>query len=202
MSDNYFLEQQTEYEGGAGCKSYPVHVYKHKATEFRVVVCQVPGLLCGLSVCIPTLCSDHRGSPHTLEHLVFCGSEKYPYRGYIDLMASHNLGQPMNAATYRDMTTYKFVGLCQEGAANVLPVALDHIMHPIIHDNHFATEVRGLPCLFSELPSCPHHHACCIVLLLPHIFNIYLIHCIIAANLWQQVRIGNIVHCLHININQ
>ncbi|KAJ1890469.1 hypothetical protein LPJ66_007459, partial [Kickxella alabastrina] len=141
MSDSYFLEQQTEYEGGAGCKPYPVHVYKHKATEFRVVVCQVPGLLCGLSVCIPTLCSDHRGSPHTLEHLVFCGSEKYPYRGYIDLMASHNLGQPMNAATYRDMTMYKFVGLCQEGAANVLPVALDHIMHPIIHDSHFATEV-------------------------------------------------------------
>ncbi|KAJ2727182.1 hypothetical protein GGI07_000066 [Coemansia sp. Benny D115] len=39
------------------------------------------------------------------------------------------------------MTLYKFTGLCQEGAANVLPVALDHIMHPIIRDNHFATEI-------------------------------------------------------------
>ncbi|KAJ1838605.1 hypothetical protein LPJ73_007031, partial [Coemansia sp. RSA 2703] len=65
----------------------------------------------------------------------------YPYRGYLDALASHNLGQPLNASTYKDMTLYKFVGLCQEGAANVLPAVLDHIMHPIIQDNHFATEV-------------------------------------------------------------
>ncbi|KAJ1783367.1 hypothetical protein LPJ67_004745, partial [Coemansia sp. RSA 1938] len=71
---------------------------------------------------------------------VFCGSEKYPYLGYIDAVASHNLGQPMNASTYPDMTIYKFAGLGQEGAANVLPVVLDHVMHPLIQDNHFATE--------------------------------------------------------------
>ncbi|KAJ1753942.1 hypothetical protein LPJ58_004880, partial [Coemansia sp. RSA 1591] len=72
--------------------------------------------------------------------VVFCGSEKYPYLGYIDAVASHNLGQPMNASTYPDMTIYKFAGLGQEGAANVLPVVLDHVMHPLIQDNHFATE--------------------------------------------------------------
>ncbi|KAJ2499592.1 hypothetical protein GGI11_007946, partial [Coemansia sp. RSA 2049] len=64
----------------------------------------------------------------------------YPYRGYIDVVASQNLGQPMNATTYSDMTIFKFVGLGQEAAANVLPVALDHVMHPLVQDNHFATE--------------------------------------------------------------
>ncbi|KAI8326282.1 hypothetical protein GQ54DRAFT_253351, partial [Martensiomyces pterosporus] len=73
--------------------------------------------------------------------VVFCGSEMYPFRGYIDAVASHNLGQPMNASTYNDMTLFTFDGLSQEGAANVLPVALDHIMHPLIQDSHFATEV-------------------------------------------------------------
>ncbi|KAJ1724290.1 hypothetical protein LPJ53_001442 [Coemansia erecta] len=141
MADKYILEQRTAYEGASGCSPYPVHVYKHKQSEFRVVVCPVPGLVCNMSVCMPTPCSDHKGTPHTLEHLVFCGSEKYPYRGYLDALASHNLGQPLNASTYKDMTLYKFVGLCQEGAANVLPAVLDHIMHPIIQDNHFATEV-------------------------------------------------------------
>ncbi|KAJ2751248.1 hypothetical protein GGI19_004607 [Coemansia pectinata] len=73
--------------------------------------------------------------------VVFCGSEKYPYRGYIDAVSSHNLGQPLNASTYDDMTVFKYVGLSQEGAANVLPVVLDHIMHPLIQDSQFATEV-------------------------------------------------------------
>ncbi|KAJ2787422.1 hypothetical protein GGI15_000724 [Coemansia interrupta] len=141
MADKYVLEQRTAYEGASGSSPYPVHVYKHKQSEFRVVVCPVPGLVCNMSVCMPTPCSDHKGTPHTLEHLVFCGSEKYPYRGYLDALASHNLGQPLNASTHKDMTLYKFVGLCQEGAANVLPAVLDHIMHPIIQDNHFATEV-------------------------------------------------------------
>ncbi|KAJ2747241.1 hypothetical protein GGI20_000666 [Coemansia sp. BCRC 34301] len=118
MPDNYMLEQQSSYESGSGSSEYPMRVYKHKRSEFRVVVCQVPG-----------------------PRLVFCGSEKYPYRGYIDAVSSHNLGQPMNASTYDDMTVFKFVGLSQEGAANVLPVALDHIMHPLIQDTHFATEV-------------------------------------------------------------
>ncbi|KAJ2226330.1 hypothetical protein H4R99_006703 [Coemansia sp. RSA 1722] len=141
MADRYYLEQTSEFERGAGCKPYPVHVYKHKQTEFRVVVCPIAGLICNLTVCMPTLCSDHKGTAHTLEHLVFCGSQKHPYRGYIDALASNNLGQPLNASTHKDMTLYKFVGLCQEGAANVLPAVLDHIMHPTLHDNHFATEV-------------------------------------------------------------
>ncbi|KAJ2533286.1 hypothetical protein EV175_007089 [Coemansia sp. RSA 1933] len=101
MADNYVLEQQSHYECGYDGSAFPVNVYKHRSTEFRV----------------------------------------HPYRGYIDVAASQNLGQPMNATTYSDMTIFKFVGLGQEAAANVLPVAIDHVMHPLIQDNHFATEV-------------------------------------------------------------
>ncbi|KAJ2158718.1 hypothetical protein GGF46_003559 [Coemansia sp. RSA 552] len=142
MSAKYSLERQSLYEsGGPGTTPYPVRVYKHQDTEFRVVVCQVPGPVCHMALCLPTLCADHKGKPHTLEHMVFCGSEKYPYLGYIDAAAAYNLGQPMNASTHSDMTMYKFTGLGQEGAANMLPVVLDHVMHPLIQDNHFATEV-------------------------------------------------------------
>lgn len=141
MSSNYVLEQQSCYESGTEDKEFPVFAYKHRDTEFRVVICQVPGPLCHLALCIPTLCADYKGKPHTLEHMVFCGSEKYPFRGYIDAVASHNLGQPMNATTYADMTMFTFSGLGQEGAANFLPVALDHVMHPLILDAHFTTEV-------------------------------------------------------------
>ncbi|KAJ2614491.1 hypothetical protein H4S08_001671 [Coemansia sp. RSA 1365] len=47
----------------------------------------------------------------------------------------------MNATTHCDMTVYKFTGLGQEAAANVLPAVFDHIMNPLIEDDNFATEV-------------------------------------------------------------
>jgi hypothetical protein len=31
------------------------------------------------------------GLPHTLEHLVFLGSEEYPYKGVLDLLANRSL---------------------------------------------------------------------------------------------------------------
>ncbi|KAJ1938851.1 hypothetical protein FBU59_004312, partial [Linderina macrospora] len=169
MADNYVLDDQTTFENGDR-EGFPCFVYKHRVSDFRVVVCQVPGPVCKMTVCVPTLCKDHNGKPHTLEHckytqretqgacgsicryhrllildclayvVVFCGSKAFPYRGYIDTVASHNLGVPMNATTFNDMTLFKFTGLSQQGAANVLPVALDHIMHPLLLSTHFATE--------------------------------------------------------------
>ena len=39
------------------------------------------------------------GLPHTLEHLVFLGSEKYPYKGVLDLTANRCLASGTNAWT-------------------------------------------------------------------------------------------------------
>jgi hypothetical protein len=38
-------------------------------------------------------------SPQTLEHLVFLGSKKYPYKGVLDMLASRCLAQGTNAWT-------------------------------------------------------------------------------------------------------
>ena len=39
------------------------------------------------------------GLPHTLEHLVFLGSELYPYKGVLDLLANRCLASGTNAWT-------------------------------------------------------------------------------------------------------
>lgn len=37
--------------------------------------------------------------PHTLEHLIFLGSEDYPYKGVLDLLANRCLASGTNAWT-------------------------------------------------------------------------------------------------------
>jgi len=49
---------------------------------------------------------DDDGLPHTLEHLVFLGSEDYPYKGVLDLLANRCLASGTNAWTGRYCTVH------------------------------------------------------------------------------------------------
>lgn len=44
----------------------------------------VEGPLVNAHVVVSTECESDDGLPHTLEHLVFLGSEKFPYKGVLD----------------------------------------------------------------------------------------------------------------------
>lgn len=46
------------------------------------------------------------GLPHTLEHLVFMGSKKYPFKGVLDIIANRCLASGTNAWTDQDHTAY------------------------------------------------------------------------------------------------
>ena len=56
----------------------------------------------------------HQGEPHTLEHLIFLGSEEYPYKGVLDQIANRCLARGTNAWTSSDHTAYTLncVGSC------------------------------------------------------------------------------------------
>lgn len=45
---------------------------------------------------------DDDGIPHTLEHLIFLGSEDYPFKGVLDLLANRCLASGTNAWTGND----------------------------------------------------------------------------------------------------
>jgi Zn-dependent M16 (insulinase) family peptidase len=55
---------------------------------------------------VATEAMDDDGCPHTLEHLVFLGSEDYPYKGVLDSLANRALAQGTNAWTDVDHTCY------------------------------------------------------------------------------------------------
>ncbi|OXG18692.1 cytoplasmic protein [Cryptococcus neoformans Tu401-1] len=84
---------------------------------------------------------DDTGRPHTLEHLVFLGSKQYPYKGVLDQLANRAGSNGTNAWTANDHTAYTISTAGSEGFLKMLPVYVDHILHPTITDAGFVTEV-------------------------------------------------------------
>ncbi|QRV76246.1 Zinc metalloprotease [Ceratobasidium sp. AG-Ba] len=84
------------------------------------------------------------GCPHTLEHLVFMGSEQYPYKGVLDNLANRAFSQGTNAWTDTDHTAYTISTAGGQGFLQLLPVYVDHILYPRITDADFVTEVHHI----------------------------------------------------------
>ena len=116
-------------------------IFVDKKTHMRVVVCEIPGPLCQADIIIPTECFDNKGLPHCLEHLIFMGSESFPFRGYLDKLANLCVAQGTNAWTDRDHTAYCAVTAGKEGLLRLLPVFLDHVIRPKLTDLQFQTEI-------------------------------------------------------------
>lgn len=91
---------------------------------------------------LATEAHDDDGLPHTLEHLIFLGSEDYPYKGILDLVANRCLASGTNAWTDTDHTCYTMTTAGSGGFLSLLPVYLDHILYPTLTDAGFTTEVH------------------------------------------------------------
>ncbi|XP_077994627.1 uncharacterized protein C05D11.1-like [Glandiceps talaboti] len=120
----------------------PVSKYKSKKTGVTVCHAEVEGPLVNGYFCLATEAHDDDGLPHTLEHLVFMGSEEYPFKGVLDLLANRCLAQGTNAWTDTDHTCYTVTTAGSQGFLNLLPVFLDHVLYPTLTDSSFITEVH------------------------------------------------------------
>lgn len=85
---------------------------------------------------------DDDGLPHTLEHLIFLGSELYPYKGALDLLANRCFASGTNAWTDTDHTCYTMTTAGSGGFLSLMPIYLDHILFPTLADSGFTTEVH------------------------------------------------------------
>ncbi|KAK6463361.1 Metalloenzyme, LuxS/M16 peptidase-like protein [Scheffersomyces coipomensis] len=89
---------------------------------------------------VATEIEDNSGSPHTLEHLIFMGSKKYPYKGLLDNLGNR-LYSSTNAWTSVDQTVYTLTSAGWDGFKSLLPVYLDHLLFPTLTDEACLTEV-------------------------------------------------------------
>ncbi|XP_069695441.1 uncharacterized protein C05D11.1-like [Periplaneta americana] len=120
----------------------PVHKYKSNVTGLTVVIAEVEGPVVNGYFCLATEAHDDDGLPHTLEHLIFLGSESYPYKGVLDLLANRCLASGTNAWTDTDHTCYTMTTAGSEGFLALMPIYLDHILYPTLTDSGFITEVH------------------------------------------------------------
>ncbi|KAJ2657487.1 hypothetical protein IWW48_004502 [Coemansia sp. RSA 1200] len=140
--DDVFIQRNSnDSESNNPTYGIRTSVYKHFESNMRVVVCRTSSPIFTLNIYVPTASTNDKGIPHTLEHLVFCGSKRYPTRGYMDALAAHNYSMGTNAWTSVDHTCYTLAAAAEDAVANVLPVFLDHILNPLLLDEHFVTEV-------------------------------------------------------------
>jgi hypothetical protein len=85
-------------------------------------------------------CNSH-DIAHTLEHLCFMGSRKYPYKGVLDKIATRSYSDT-NAWTDNSETVYTLSSAGWAGFAQILPIYLDHLIVPTLTDAGCYTEVH------------------------------------------------------------
>lgn len=122
----------------------PVSKYRSPRTGLTVVIASVEGPVVKGYFTVATEAPDDDGLPHTLEHLIFLGSEQYPYKGVLDLLANRCLASGTNAWTDTDHTCYTMMTAGSEGFLTLMPIYVDHILYPLLNDSGFVTEVHHI----------------------------------------------------------
>nr|GAT54909.1 predicted protein [Mycena chlorophos] len=121
-----------------------VSKWKSRETGLSVVHLDYEAPLVNGYFVVATEIFDDSGCPHTLEHLVFMGSEKYPYKGIIDHLANRGFSNGTNAWTDTDHTAYTVSTAGEEGFLQLLPIYVDHILYPTLTKAGFVTEVHHI----------------------------------------------------------
>ena len=139
----------------------PIKKYKSTKTALKIVIAEVDGPVVNGYFCLATEAHDDDGLPHTLEHLVFMGSDCYPYKGMLDVLANRCLASGTNAWTDTDHTCYTMTTAGSEGFLALLPIYVDHILNPLLTDASFLTEVHHINgdgedggVVYSEMQGC------------------------------------------------
>jgi len=122
----------------------PVERWRSLRSGLSLTLAQVEGPVVSGYFCLATEAHDDDGLPHTLEHLIFLGSRQYPYKGVLDLLANRCLSSGTNAWTDTDHTCYTMTTAGSQGFLNLLPIYLDHILHPTLTEAGFITEVHHI----------------------------------------------------------
>lgn len=120
----------------------PAHISKWRSlrTGLQLTYINQPSPVVNGYFAVATEIDNDSGCPHTLEHLVFMGSKKYPYKGLLDSLGNRFFSLT-NAWTAVDQTVYTLTTAGWEGFKTLLPVYLDHLFHPTITDEACLTEV-------------------------------------------------------------
>ncbi|CAK9442357.1 uncharacterized protein LODBEIA_P61000 [Lodderomyces beijingensis] len=120
----------------------PTHITKWRSsrTGLQLTYINQPSPMVNGYFAVATEIEDNSGCPHTLEHLIFMGSKKFPYKGLLDALGNR-LYSSTNAWTAVDQTVYTLTTAGWDGFKTLLPIYLEHLFHPTLTDEACLTEV-------------------------------------------------------------
>ena len=104
--------------------------YIHVPTGARHFHIDVPVEDCAFLMAFLTPAPDSSGLTHVLEHLVMCGSERFPCRRAFFAMLGRTLSTTMNALTTEDCTAYHFATRNLADYENLLSIYVDAAFFP------------------------------------------------------------------------
>lgn len=139
MSQAYKLIQDIKADGDISIKEH-----RNEVTGIRLFTATLDCPIVRGNFVFATEAHDDDGLPHTLEHLVFLGSEDYPYKGVLDQIANRCLADGSNASTDTDNTSYTYSTAGPDGFLNLLPIYLEHLLFPTLTDEGYLTEVHHI----------------------------------------------------------
>lgn len=88
--------------------------------------------------------NSSNGAAHVLEHIILCGSEKYPIKDPFFSMTRKSLNTFMNAFTGPDFTCYPAASQIRADFYNLLEVYLDAVFYPSLREISFLQEGHHL----------------------------------------------------------
>jgi Zn-dependent M16 (insulinase) family peptidase len=91
-------------------------------------------------ICFRTLPENGKGVAHILEHVVLCGSKKFPIKDPFFSMTRRSLNTFMNAFTGSDFTCYPAATQVEKDFYNLFSVYLDAVFDPELKLNSFLQE--------------------------------------------------------------
>ena len=104
---------------------------------------------------VPTYPSSSNGVPHILEHIVLCGSKKYPIKDPFFAMTRRSVNTFMNAMTGADFTIYPASSQVEKDFYHLMDVYLDAVFFPELKKMSFLQEGHRLEFEKGEDPSSP-----------------------------------------------
>lgn len=117
-----------------------VNKYRDEETGLTVVLADVEGPLMNGYFSVATEAHDDDGLPHTLEHIVLQGSERYPYKGALYLIANRCLAYGVNGFSDVDGTYYTISNVGSDGFLVLMPIYLEHILYPTCTVSQYAIQ--------------------------------------------------------------
>lgn len=83
---------------------------------------------------------DDTGTPHILEHLTLCGSQKFPFKDPFMAMQNRSVAHMMNAQTGPLTTSYHFKTTVEKDFFNLSDLYSDLVFNPLMRQSDFEQE--------------------------------------------------------------